>query len=167
MPPFFGPRAGRSSKIEIKNCESHKFERHVSRPREMPVQSTFRDDPLKNKMLLRLPEKSLTDKDIKELLEQSGMILAEIEEWTSHFQFRRKNLTEGELTAYLRRETPVNKHPINRKMHCRASNNFSSHSPEIRGQGQLLLRVLLQRRGRFCRERPRPRVQNARQLHDD
>lgn len=113
--PFFGPRAGRSSKIEIKNCESHKFERHVSRPREMPVQSTFRDDPLKNKMLLRLPEKSLTDEDIQELLEQTKMTRAEIEEWTSHFQFRRKNLTEGELTAYLRRETPVNKHSIYRK----------------------------------------------------
>jgi hypothetical protein len=103
------------TKIEIKNCESHKFERHVSRPRKMPIQSIFRDDPLKNKMLLRLPEKSLTDKDIEELLEQSAMTLAEIKEWTSHFQFRRKNLTEDELTAYLRRETPVNKHSIYRK----------------------------------------------------
>lgn len=74
----------------------------------MPIQSILRDDPLKNRMLLRLPSKTLTDEDCQELMDQSNITLAEIDEWTSHFEFRTKNLTDSEVETYLRRETLVN-----------------------------------------------------------
>lgn len=90
----------------------------------MPVQSTYIDEPIKIKMLARLASNgdcrersdqsntasnALTEQDCQELVDQTYITLAEIKQWTSHFQFRCKNLTESEIMAYLRKEPKVNK----------------------------------------------------------